>query len=95
MGLCKVKPMSRSKRSGKQDITRRDVLHGLGALGASTLVPGRALADAVLAMETGGPAAYPPALTGLRGNHAGSYEVAHALARQGKHNWGVPTTTRS
>lgn len=33
-------------------------------------------------------AAYPPALTGLRGSHAGSFEVAHALAREGRRDWG-------
>ena len=27
---------------------------------------------------------YPPTLTGLRGSHPGSFEVAHALAREGK-----------
>ena len=27
---------------------------------------------------------YPPALTGLRGQHPGSFEVAHALAREGR-----------
>ena len=27
---------------------------------------------------------YPPSLTGLRGNHPGSFEVAHALAREGQ-----------
>jgi len=27
---------------------------------------------------------YPPTLTGLRGNHPGSYDVAHALARGGQ-----------
>src|SRR5439155_26913222 len=31
------------------------------------------------------PRRYPPALTGLRGQHPGSFEVAHALARQGEH----------
>ena len=37
----------------------------------------------MLAMETG-KTPYPPALTGLRGNHDGSWEVAHALARGGR-----------
>ena len=30
------------------------------------------------------PGRYPPALTGLRGQHDGSFEVAHALAREGR-----------
>ncbi|MBL4639067.1 MAG: FAD-dependent oxidoreductase [Kordiimonadaceae bacterium] len=32
---------------------------------------------------------YPPSLTGLRGSHEGSFEVAHSVAWQGK-NWGIP-----
>jgi spermidine dehydrogenase len=67
-------------------ITRRDLIQGLGALAGTAVLPGRALADAVLAMERGN-APYPPALTGLRGNHTGSWEVAHALAREGKREW--------
>ena len=31
---------------------------------------------------------YPPGLTGLRGDHTGSYEVSHQLAREGKRDWG-------
>src|SRR5205807_5040791 len=30
------------------------------------------------------PGRYPPALTGLRGQHEGSFKAAHALAREGK-----------
>ena len=76
-------------------ISRRDVLNGMGALAVSTLLPGRALADQVLALERGDPAAaegaaaYPPALTGMRGSHAGSFEVAHQLAREGRQEWGA------
>ena len=53
-------------------ISRRDVLNGIGALAVGTMIPGRALADKVLALERAGEAAagYPPALTGLRGSHA-------------------------
>jgi spermidine dehydrogenase len=67
-------------------ITRRDLIHGLGTIAGVAMVPGTALADAALAIETG-KAPYPPALTGLRGNHDGSWETAHALARGGKHQW--------
>ena len=67
-----------------QQISRRDLLHGIGGLAAGALVPGQALADRVLAMEQSGtlPTYYPPALTGLRGSHEGSFEVAHELTRQ-------------
>jgi len=74
-------------------ISRRDVLNGIGTLAASTLLPGRALANKVLALEgTGsvtsrGAISYPPALTGLRGSHVGSFEAAHQLAWGGRKDW--------
>ena len=71
-----------------QRIARRDLLHGLGAAAAASFVPGRALAEQVLAAEQQGALYYPPALTGLRGNHAGSFDVAHELAREGRTDWG-------
>jgi len=69
-------------------ISRRDVLHGLGAIATSSLVPGKALADEMLFAETMAAFDYPPALTGMRGSHPGSFEVAHALAREGQRGWG-------
>jgi spermidine dehydrogenase len=73
-----------------RSISRRDVLLGMGALAASSFVPGRAFADEMLRIErTGGfGPGYPPGLTGLRGSHAGSFEVAHQLAREGRRDWG-------
>jgi spermidine dehydrogenase len=72
-------------------ISRRDLLHGMGALAASTLVPGRALAEEMLALERAGETAagYPPALTGLRGSHVGSFETALELALKGRRDWGA------
>jgi spermidine dehydrogenase len=69
-----------------QRISRRDVLHGVGAIAAAAFIPGRAFADEMLAIEKAG--VYPPALTGMRGNHPGSFEVAHKLALEGKADWG-------
>ena len=85
-----MKPSDRNLGMDRR-ISRRDVLHGAGALAAASLIPGRALADQILALDRAGTgaAAYPPALTGLRGNHVGSYEVAHQLARGGRQDWGV------
>jgi len=41
--------------------------------------------DKLKSMErTVSPPYYPPTLTGMRGSHEGSYEVAHALAWEGK-----------
>jgi len=63
-------------------ITRRDFLNGV-ALGVATpwIAPAELLAQSA--------AAYPPALTGLRGAHAGSFETAHALALSGQ-RWPNP-----
>ncbi len=72
-------------------ISRRDLLHGVGALTTSTLLPGSALADDGLASEGTRveASAYPPALTGLRGNHDGSFEVSHQLGLEGRRDWGT------
>jgi len=84
--------MSRSDRELGMDrpITRRDFLNGASVVAASALVPGRALAEAVAKLEASATAsaAYPPLLTGMRGSHPGSFEVAHALARKHRTDWG-------
>ena len=56
-------------------ITRRDFLNGVLVTGA-TLAAGQINAESA--------DYYPPALTGLRGSHTGSFEAAHALAREHK-----------
>ena len=62
------------------DITRRDFLNGV-ALGVAA---GSALSPLELLAQAGsGARNYPPALTGMRGSHPGSFEVAHALALDG------------
>ena len=72
----------------ERPISRRDILHGFGSLAAASFVPGITLADEVLAADAAGRLYYPPALTGLRGNHDGSFEVAHKLALGGERDWG-------
>jgi spermidine dehydrogenase len=57
-------------------ITRRDFLNGAALTIAAGLTPAAQLAAQ--------PGRYPPALTGLRGQHGGSFETAHALAREGR-----------
>ena len=72
----------------KPSITRRDFLNGAAlALAAGATLSPRDL----LAIEPGagapnpiGPDYYPPKLTGMRGSHDGSFEVAHALAWSGQ-----------
>ena len=88
--------MSKNKRDlelgMKRPIARRDFLNGFGfAVGASLALPHEIWGDA---FGLPGPPSdpqqketyYPPAKTGLRGSHDGSWEVAHAL-RDGK-KWG-------
>lgn len=62
-------------------ITRRDLCQGIAlALGAAPFLSlPRETVAALLSADY-----YPPALSGLRGSHVGSFEVAHALAREGK-----------
>ena len=65
-------------------ITRRDFLDGvalgIGAGAADRLLPQfMAPAFAAIRAPQDEPGYYPPALTGMRGNHAGSFEVAHRL----------------
>ncbi|MDT3685777.1 MAG: NAD(P)-binding protein [Pseudorhodoplanes sp.] len=52
-------------------ITRRDFLNGVALTVASGLTPAAQLAAV--------PLRYPPALTGLRGHHDGSFEAAHRM----------------
>jgi spermidine dehydrogenase len=70
------------KKGGKQGISRRDFLDGVALVaGGMALSP---LISSAHSGQTFSHAGYPPALTGMRGNHPGSYEVAHALARYGQ-----------
>jgi spermidine dehydrogenase len=63
------------------DISRRDFLNGI----ALSLAAGTTLSPAeILAQSLGRELPYyPPGLTGMRGSHDGSFEVAHAIARDG------------
>ena len=51
-------------------------------------------ASSQAAMAALDPSYYPPARTGLRGSHPGSYDAAHARAWAGRSHWG-PTTDLS
>jgi spermidine dehydrogenase len=59
-----------------RSITRRDFLNGVAVSAGAALMPWHLFADADPEKS---PAYYPPALTGLRGSHPGSFEAAHAL----------------
>ncbi len=70
-------------------ISRRDFLNGVGVVAAGALVAGCVAPSGPAGIESsGGAGVYPPARTGLRGNHAGSMEVAHELALGGRVDWG-------
>ncbi len=72
----------------KSSITRRDFLNGVAVAIGSAMVP--EMSWAALS-DQNSPDYYPPALTGLRGSHPGSFEVAHTL-RDGQfwQNAGMP-----
>jgi spermidine dehydrogenase len=65
----------------KLNISRRDFLNGA----ALSLAAGASLSPfEIMAMSGDKPLYYPPALTGLRGSHPGSFEIAHAMVFSGE-----------
>jgi spermidine dehydrogenase len=61
-------------------ITRRDFLNGVAVTAGATALPPHLLAALEQDLDPEkAPGYYPPALTGLRGSHVGSFEVAHSL----------------
>ena len=68
------------------NISRRDFLGGV----ALTSAAGAMMSPMELfAQQSSSNHYYPPSLTGMRGSHVGSYEVAHSVSWQGK-NWAKP-----
>lgn len=70
-------------------ITRRDFLNGAALAIASGMAPVQwaQAAQGASAVAGGGAVSpgvyYPPSLTGMRGNHPGTFTLAHSLAREG------------
>src|ERR1700722_9835841 len=62
----------------RRKISRRDFVNGIGAGAAGAMLLGQRAAAQDFAPEQS-PSYYPPALTGMRGDHPGSFEVAHQL----------------
>jgi len=61
-------------------ITRRDFLNGIAVGAGAAMLPPHLLAALQHDLDPEkSPDYYPPALTGLRGSHVGSFEVAHSL----------------
>ena len=67
-----------------RDITRRDFIHDFSIASLGLALPAGLAAHAASTTLGPGPAHYPPVRTGMRGSHPGAFEVAHALAREGK-----------
>ncbi len=59
-------------------ITRRDFLNGVAVTAGASVMPWDLLAEQGAEAEKSANY-YPPALTGMRGSHPGSFEVAHSL----------------
>jgi spermidine dehydrogenase len=62
----------------KRNITRRDFLNGVAVTAGAALMPWQVFAAGDVNPEKSADY-YPPALTGLRGSHAGSFDAAHSL----------------
>lgn len=65
-------------------ITRRDFLNGVSLTIAAGLTPIDLVKANSVVPGALGANYYPPALTGLRGSHPGSFETGHTLARDGQ-----------
>lgn len=79
--------MSRTKKSDEQlgmgqSIARRDFIHATVLTSLGLMLPFASQASSDESQQF--TADYPPLKTGMRGAHDGSYETAHALAREGK-----------
>ena len=77
----------------QRPITRRDIVHGLGAIAVGALLPPSGWTGVAIDRSTA--ASYPPLRDGLRGNHAGSFEAMHHLARHARQDWQAPESSVS
>ena len=85
-----INPLTKTKgKKPMHKITRRDFINGTLIVAGASMLPFGATSQAVMAALE--PSYYPPALTGLRGDHVGSYSHAHSRALDEKSYWG-PTT---
>jgi len=77
------------KKSDRQlgmnrDITRRDFIHDLSLASLGLTLPAATLAESFVSNPETASSNYPPVRTGMRGSHPGAFEMAHALAREGR-----------
>lgn len=60
-------------------ITRRDFMNGVAVTAGASVMPWHLIPEDKAGDRQKGPGYYPPALTGMRGSHPGSFEAAHSL----------------
>jgi spermidine dehydrogenase len=74
---------SRDRELGMhRKITRRDFLNGVAVTAGAAMMPWQLLAGQTASDSADpekSPGYYPPALTGMRGSHPGSFDAAHSL----------------
>ncbi|NKB38399.1 MAG: NAD(P)-binding protein [Gammaproteobacteria bacterium] len=75
------------------NITRRDFLQGSAVLCSAAFLPSMSVAAKQASSAPLDANYYPPLLNGLRGSHSGSFEVAHALAREARRWANVSTSS--
>ena len=63
-------------------ISRRDFLNGVAIGVGGTIAAGWLPSDLETLLAQGQAGSYPPALTGLRGSHAGSFEAFHSMRNE-------------
>jgi spermidine dehydrogenase len=78
-------------------VTRRDFLDGMTIRHATGLLTPTELLEQIASSGINPETAstyYPPTLTGMRGSHKGSFEVAHVLTWPGKNRLlAIPSTS--
>jgi spermidine dehydrogenase len=71
---------SRDRELGMhRKISRRDFLNGVAMTAGAVMMPWDLFGASQSPSPEKSPTYYPPALTGMRGSHPGSFEVAHSL----------------
>jgi spermidine dehydrogenase len=71
---------SRERELGMhRKITRRDFLNGVAMTAGAAIMPWELFAAGKSASPETSPNYYPPALSGMRGSHPGSFDAAHSL----------------
>ena len=84
-------PPQKTYRPFGDGVSRRDFLSGIPVALTGTALACQEVPAFQSEIEREGGAAYPPLRTGMRGSHAGSFEVGHQMAHEGR-SWEAPDT---